>query len=365
MSPHVALGVGFPPTIGLDAKLRVWIDSSLIEGKQRLEQMVSKKSVAVLGSGGITPFHLDALRAVGFDISTIFSRPGSARLQNLAHQFQIPRSRDFEEFSEIAANSDGVLLAIETSAMEEHIVSLSKLDTPLLIEKPGALSSRALRSIDKLSPNLIARVAYNRRFYESVRMAKALKPKVLSATALWPEPSKSDEAFIKNGVHFVDLLRFVFGDFKIEGHKSLGANQGFASLLTSLEGGIPVSFQAVFGATTNAEIRLFLEDDSVFEIRPLESSRLFKDFKVLQPTETRKVRVYKPLQQEVSSEDSSNFKPGFLAQAEEFLAICSSPQDQQSGQVLPTLKDAVGTLELAEKLVSSISPSLSNLKSGQ
>lgn len=318
--------------------------------------MVSKKCVAVLGSGGIAPFHIDALRAVGVDISTIYSRPGSLRLADLSHHYQIPMSRDFEEFSEIAANSDGALLAIETSAMEEHIVSLSKLGTPLLIEKPGALSSEALRNIDKLSPNLIARVAYNRRFYESVRTAKALRPKVVSAIAIWPEPSKSDEAFKKNGVHFVDLIRFVFGDLKIEGHISLGTNRGFTSLLTSLEGGIPVSFQAVFGATANAEIRLFLDDDSVFEIRPLESSRLFKDFQVFQPTEARKVRVYEPLHQEMSSEESSNFKPGFLAQAEEFLSICSSAKDQQSGQILPTLKDAVGTLELAEKLVSPINP---------
>lgn len=324
--------------------------------------MVSKKRVAVLGSGGIAPFHIDAFKEVGFDISTIYSRPGSLRLLDLAHHYNIPVSRDFEEFSEIAANSDGVLLAIETSAMERHIVSLSELGTPLLIEKPGALSSKALRNIDKLNPNLIARVAYNRRFYESVRMAKALKPKVVSATALWPEPSRSDESFKKNGVHFVDLIRFVFGDLRIEGYKSLGTNRGFTSLLTTLEGGIPISFQAVFGATANAEIRLFLEDDSVFEIRPLESSRLFKGFQVLQPTETRKVRVYKPLIQELSSEESSNFKPGFLAQAEEFLSICSSVQDQQGGKILPTLKDAVGTLELAEKLVSPINPLLSNPK---
>ena len=322
--------------------------------------MLSNKRVAVLGSGGITPFHIDAFRAAGFEISTIFSRSGSPRLKNLADRYQIPASRDFLEFSETAANSDGVLLAIETSAMEEHIISLSKLGIPMLIEKPGALSSKTLHDVVVSTPNLNARVAYNRRFYNSVRTAKALKPKVVSAMALWPEPIKSDERFLANGVHFVDLMRFVFGDFKIEGHKSFGIDRGFTSLLATTEEDTPVIFHSAFGATANAEIRLFLDDDSVFEIRPLENSRLSKGFQVLEPTASRNLRVYKPLSQAMSEEESSQFKPGFLSQAQEFFAICSPEQDHRNEQILPTLSDAVRTLELAENLILRVNPILSN-----
>lgn len=310
-----------------------------------------QKKLVILGSGEIVRFHIEALRAAGFKINSIFSRPGSLRLQGLSRSYQVPMSGSFQEFSEQTRQADGVLLALETSAMERYAEALSSLGTPMLLEKPAALSSESLLRLKQKNPQLVAFVAYNRRFYESARYAKSLKPGILSVSAFWPEPTKSDEAFLKNGVHFVDFLRFVFGELTISQNQSLGKDKGFTSLLISDDNGFPVTFQAVFGAIANPEVKMFLDDGTVFEIRPLESSRLFNEFEVFEPTEKRNIRVYEPRYAEMTIEESSNFKPGFLAQAKEFMEICSRPSADKE-MILPTLEDAARTLRLAENLVS-------------
>jgi len=50
--------------------------------------------LGVVGSGSIVPFHLDALKAVGFTPTVVGTRPGSARTQSLAKKYSIATVAD-------------------------------------------------------------------------------------------------------------------------------------------------------------------------------------------------------------------------------------------------------------------------------
>lgn len=302
------------------------------------------------GAGPVSHFHVPTLRNAGFEIISCFTRKGSENLENFSKKFRIPQSPSMETFVSEVHKADGVVVAVKTAASIEMIRALAGGEKPMLVEKPGALSSTELFEIANEYPKTPIFVAYNRRFYKSFALAKEVNKEIQSVSVIWPEPGVTDKAFLANGVHMVDILRFILGDLKIVERRTLGVDRGFSCLLESKELKVPVSVNATYGGSSNAGIDIFLEDGSLMKFQPFESLNVYKGFEIEEPNGRKQIRSYRPILTKTLTEDDSRFKPGFEAQSHEFAQICSG-QAGLGSTSLPSILDAAESLSLAERML--------------
>ena len=301
------------------------------------------------GAGPVSHFHVPALRNAGFEIASCFTRKSSNNLENFSKKFQIPKSASMETFLSEILNADGVVVAVKTQASPEMIRALAAGQRPMLVEKPGALSSRELFEIANEYPKTPIFVAYNRRFYKGFALAKEMNHEIQSVSVIWPEPGGTDKAFLANGVHMVDILRFILGDLQIIERRTLGVDRGFSCLLESKVLEVPVSVNATYGGSSNAVIDIFLKDGTLMKFQPFETLSVYKGFEVEEPNVRKQIRSYSPILAKTITEDDSRFKPGFKSQSLEFAQICSGQADPSSTK-LPSVTEAAESLLIAEKM---------------
>jgi predicted dehydrogenase len=101
--------------------------------------------LGVVGSGSIVPFHLDALKAAGFEITNIGSRPGSEKTSALAAKFGAQALESWQEV--VASDVDAFLIAPETSVTPEILAAAIETGKPILVEKPVAYSSAEVTAL--------------------------------------------------------------------------------------------------------------------------------------------------------------------------------------------------------------------------
>lgn len=302
------------------------------------------------GAGPISHFHVPSLRNAGFQIVSAFSREGSANLEQFSNLFSIPKSPTMKAFESEIRKSDGVVVAVKTEASPKMIRALAGAEKPMLVEKPGALDSRTLTEIAREFEKTPIFVAYNRRFYKGFQLARERANDIQSVSVIWPEPGGTDKAFLTNGVHMVDTLRFILGNLRVIKNLTLGPNKGFSCLLESVERNTPVTVNSIYGTSSNASIDIFLIDGSIMKFRPFETMKIFEGFEIEEPNEQKHIRSYRPILTNTLTEENSSFKPGFEAQSHEFAQICSGEADLGS-TVLPNILDAAESLRLAEKMI--------------
>lgn len=309
---------------------------------------MKKLTLAYLGSGPISHYHVPAIRNAGFDITANFTRAGSDNLSKFGELYGLRVSETYEEFFESASSADATMVSVKTEAAPELVRDLSRIGKPMLVEKPGALDAEVLDELAKSTkyPELI-RFAYNRRLYRTVEFVKKFVPEIQAVSVCWPETKTSDHQFVINGCHLVDLIRYVMGDVEIVSLQSLGTDQGFIGQLSS-QTGVPISFVAPFGKAKRAEIVFYLEGARQITVSPLESARLFGSMEVIEPSAESPIRVYEPVVEEAIFETASEFKPGFEEQAKEFHRFCQNPD---SGSLLPDLAEAMKSLKLTNRLL--------------
>lgn len=305
------------------------------------------------GAGSISHYHVPALRNAGFEIVSCFTREGSQNLDLFSKKLQIPKSPSIGSFQSEIKESDGIVVALTTEANPEMIRALAVGQKPMLVEKPGAIDSSTLIKIAKEFPNNKIYVAYNRRFYRGFSIAKNRSRDIQSISVIWPEPGGTDKAFLTNGVHMVDTLRFILGDLTLVTRKTLGSDRGFSCLLESREWNVPVTVNAIYKASSNASISVFLREGSLMRFEPFETLKIFHGFDIEEPNERKQTRTYRPILKEKITENDSRFKPGFEAQSNEFFKICSGDSGLGS-TTLPDIFEAVESLRLAEKMVGVI-----------
>lgn len=302
------------------------------------------------GAGPVSHFHVPALRNAGFEIVSCFTREGSKNLEQFSKTLQIPKSPSMKSFEGQIGESDGIVVAVKTEASPEMIRALAAGEKPMLVEKPGALDSRTLLEIANEYRRTPIFVAYNRRFYDGFSLAREMAQEIHSVSVIWPEPGGTDKSFLTNGVHMVDILRYILGDLQVVSLRSLGADRGFACLLESTEWSLPVTVNAIYGTSSNAAISIFLKDGSLMRFEPFETLKSYQGFDVEEPNQRKQIRGYNPILKKTLIEDDSRFKPGFESQSLEFAQICSGESDIGS-TTLPSIFDAVESLRLAEKMV--------------
>ena len=323
--------------------------------------------IGVIGTGAIVPFHIDALRASGFQLDTLVFNTNLDRAKMLQETFGFKSlTNNFLDLQ--SAQLDCFLVATSAFSIETVLNKLWKFELPILVEKPVTINTGFFDKIPETSREK-TQVAYNRRFYSSVRTFKEQLNNVSEVgfrinvpENSWNE-SMSPQKFIENlkinTVHVIDLMFFLFGAdlmlnyvqvfettstlLSINCHLS---NSKYSGTL-SITNGVPDTYSV---SAFCAGLKL--------ELQPLEMFSSADKMRVVQPTLESPIRRYMPLSEsnwEIAKEDLE-FKPGFYFQAQAFKSLC------ESGKLTPesaTLTHAAQVIAFCDEISKYIESKLS------
>lgn len=315
----------------------------------------SKPRAALIGAGAIAPFHVAALRAVGFVVDHIAASPKSKRAAAFATDYNIARcwSNPVELIE--SGTWDAIVIAASTEVLPLLLSHVVKVGRPCLIEKPVAFDGAEILKFAKYEE--LVRVAYNRRFYSASAVAKSFadSKSCIFRLELPDTAQTADDDFVglravrENSVHGLDLLRYVVGPYRIE--KRLDVAHPRARIATVISDGGHVG-SIVLNWNCPANFSLVLDSaPQRFEMRPFEMGSLYEGMEVLEPSAAVPVRRYVPklIEQVSSFPDADGFKPGFIGQAQSLMqCVKKGFWDERSA----TLADAAAVADIAKSLTS-------------
>ena len=322
--------------------------------------MSSAKKLAIIGTTNIAIAHLDAARAVGFDVVHVAGSLQSATAQKFAETHGI--SRVWADPMALAADKDAwdaIVIASSTNSMIGLLAAAMSTGKPVLAEKPIGHTSNSLDPLLTVAENVL--VGFNRRFYSSVQEAKRfiasgapclLHLELPESVQVDTETGLRDVSRVTtNSTHGLDLINYVTGGLTIESVYSVGVagdKQGKVLIAKSSRGDL-CSVSANWNAPANFSLTIDRGDER-FELRPLEMGALYRGMEVAPPTPETPMRIYKPIKviNFVPSGDDSTLKPGFLSQCQ---ALMNKIEGKHS-DVAATLHDAKIALQFAEALIS-------------
>jgi predicted dehydrogenase len=319
--------------------------------------------LAIIGSGSVSEFHIQAALKAGFSISAIAASDYSKSANYLHKKYDIPKY--FVTTTELLNSNfyDCLLLSIQPEVTENLLSHIVDKEVPILIEKPVVLDSKKLEDFE--SNNKIC-VGYNRRYYSTINELYAtqlVKPGFFHFSIVETtldkkfNPFEIQQILLKNTVHFFDLIHFLIPnfnlvDFAFSAHNlnsnwRIFQNQKFV-------GSLSLSF--------NSKKNSFIEFENYHEnlvLKPLENLYKYDILRKLPPRRNIPYKRYKPSNSN-SLENSfikelGFFKPGFLGQHQDFFDFCTTKIRPMK---LASLKDAKNALQTAEIVFRNISEHL-------
>jgi predicted dehydrogenase len=318
------------------------------------------KRLAIIGTTNIAIAHLDAARAVGFDVVHVAGSPQSATAPKFATTHGI--SRVWADPMALAADKDAwdaIVIASSTNSMIGLLAAAMSTGKPVLAEKPIGHTSSSLDQLLTSTENVL--VGFNRRFYSSVQEAKRfiasgapclLHLELPESVQVDTETGSRDVSRVTtNSTHGLDLINYITGGLTIESVYAVGVagdKQGKVLIARSQMGDL-CSVSANWNAPANFSLTIDRGDER-FELRPLEMGALDRGMEVASPTPETQMRTYKPIKviNFLPSGDDSTLKPGFLSQCQ---ALMNKIEGKHS-DVAATLHDAKIALQFAEALIS-------------
>lgn len=309
------------------------------------------------------------MKAAGFEITAVCSRPGSRTPYTFASRHEIPHVFDSPAaLLEARTLWDALLIAVPPEATLPLLQRAVPLGVPILVEKPGARAAVGLKPF--LGKQLPVLVGYNRRFYPPVEKLRALIAESRGAFLghLMISESVGDEqggdpsqAFsrrvISNTVHALDLLRFLLGSLKIESARPVmgaqGRLTGISALLRAVDSGSLINVAATWNAPANLSLTL-VRPELRAVLEPFEELRVYRSMQRIEPTPEMPLRRYLPQQDVQVTLDKVDFtyKPGFYRQAQALRTVALGGEATDAA----TLDDAYHALALAEGILSCLRP---------
>ena len=228
---------------------------------------------------------------------------------------------DFKQFSHaIVAVNEKYCLSVVSLLIKNKIQNI-------LIEKPGAKNIHELKKLQKIESRSKSKIyiAYNRRFYESVKFVKDLvkKDKGITSTTFsfteWIDKIKSAKFekylmkkwFYFNSLHLIDLIFYLIGDPKLIFSKSDKKNKNFTKSLYLGFGiskkNIHFSYHSNWESAGRWEILLYTKKRKVI-LSPLEKVQI-------QNRNSAKIEFLK-----FNSMRDEKFKPGIPGMIDSFLS---------------------------------------------
>ena len=318
------------------------------------------KRLGVIGAGKIVPYHIDALREVGFLIEGVCATPQSINARKIAAKFGIPNVYD-EVDHLIESEVDALLIAVPKEFLLETLIKSLPSGKKILIEKPVYVGSVEFPSTPH-AENVM--VAYNRRFYKTVQTLVS-KICIADSGSIYchipelsshpkPSPNIIANEVMGNTVHYIDLVHYILSKTSPEVKYEILENSlsNSSCVLRFYTRRFHAILHLTFGSPGNYGIRFDNGSTSVL-LTPLESFKEYDQMMVIEPSELSPLRKYVPAKSEkVDTDFHENlvFKPGFLEQSKEFMKFVSG-QPLNKGA---TLKDAQRAAKIAVEISSRI-----------
>lgn len=321
------------------------------------------KNLAIIGSGNIAPFHIEAAKNAGFNITSIAASTNSESARILSVKYGIPDY--FSNVSDLLIDNsfDCLSIMIPPAATEQLLSKISTINKPTIIEKPTALSSTFLENfID--NENII--VGFNRRFYKSISELKSEASKhegIYSFEAVESlEPNCNiyesiENTLVNNTIHMVDLIKYLIGDYELREFVFSEINYMLRSRIyanNNYKGELQISF----GSKKNTKIEFETEHSNLI-LKPLENLQRFNAMKITEPSRNMPVRTYLPTWTDVRIKnevfETGTLKPGFADQYVEFMEFCKKGIASSRMATLEDVHSALRKCELiAKQYVSAL-----------
>tara|TARA_Y100001936_G_C16014803_1_gene635857 strand:- start:189 stop:1136 length:948 start_codon:yes stop_codon:yes gene_type:complete len=308
--------------------------------------------VVIIGVSKIVHFHITALREVGLEpIAIASSNPNSLTVEKFAKENNI--SKYYFDWKKMLNEEtfDGIIIATRIESTIEILSESLKFNIPIFVEKPVGLYSKSLKKIIENAHKKIL-VGYNRRYYKTVKRIRELLKDEQSVLANITTPElQTNRNFFDNTAHSIDLLRFIFGELKIEFIKKIISNNKIKGVIAifSTKSNHFVQFTGNWGASDNFSLITYLGKKKL-ELKPYEELNIFEEIDIIEPTDESPIRKYVPKKiQTIKLDDvDTKFKPGFFQQMTEFSEMIAKNSPPKFGS---TLSDAQKTLEIYEELI--------------
>jgi predicted dehydrogenase len=294
-------------------------------------EYILKPKLAIIGAGGIALSHINAAKAVGFELYGICGTPNSLRADKLHNEFNFTRKfRDYNSL--IDSGIDAVAVISKTESIVEIYRQVVDLNIPVLVEKPFSINIKDYNSFNLNNSKTL--VGYNRRFYSSINMIKetVLKGnfhhcKIHISELSWKPDAQLEEqhlSILDNSVHSLDLITYLFGKCKIINIKKNSKKNQINSIFVTLRSatGQEIDLSVSFGIPINSFIEIWL-DESVLLCKPIENFIQYDKIAMFPADEQTKYKRYIPESSKkwLLSKNDYNFKPGFFEQYKEFFEL--------------------------------------------
>ena len=314
---------------------------------------MKRNKIILVGTSPIVEFHVNALRKSGLNPTTVASsNKNSSSQEKFSAENNIKKSySDWKNMID-EEEHDGILIAARVESTIEILEYAIKQNIPILVEKPVSVNSKDIKKLIKNSHEMIM-VGYNRRFYKTVNILKNFvleENTPVIASMIAPESSNIMD-FFNNSSHSVDMLRYIFGEIKLEYVKKLIVNDMQKGLVATFSNDRKdvIQFIGNWNASDNFGLSVF-RDKKRFELKPYEKLNIYNEMDVIEPTSSSPIRKYVPkLIDRVNLEPlDEQFKPGFYQQSNAFSELIRNKKKMPSAA---SLNDALKNIEICEELV--------------
>ena len=178
--------------------------------------------LGVVGAGKFIPFHLAAATQVGFELEGVVARDYSENAKRIAKEYGFKECHPtLSSFISSGKHYDAILIGCDISALFTVLNDLSKLNIPILIEKPIFTDRLQLENLESIANQEKILVGYNRRYYKTIQRTKEIINQNPSARVNFRIPELSGvenqnenmvrNIVIGNTVHMIDLIQFCLG----------------------------------------------------------------------------------------------------------------------------------------------------------
>lgn len=199
--------------------------------------MIKTVNVAIIGAGRIAEHHLKAIKKVrGFCLKAICDL-NKDKASNFSKKYKVPFYLDYNQMLKKERFIDVVAVMTPSGCHYEHCKDiLIKYKKNLIVEKPTFLRPSHVKDIYKIANKLKLKIfpVFQNRFNKSIKkIKKEIKTKkigkinIVSIRVRWCRPqryynlaewrgtySHDGGALTNQGVHHIDLLRYLIGEVK-------------------------------------------------------------------------------------------------------------------------------------------------------
>lgn len=318
-------------------------------------EYILKPKICFIGAGNVSEHHIKAAKDNGFALHGICGRNGSLRAKRIAEKYNF--NNYWKSIEAIDINElDAISIIVDPANLIKIYRKFEKTNLAILIEKPVALETRKIDSVNKQRSKTM--VAFNRRYYSSVNQFKRNLSELnyfqghanLSELSwnLNPTNKEKIEILKSNGIHYFDLLLYLFGKPEsIHFNKISNKSKIFGgSCVINFGHNKIITLNINFGIPNNHSLEIYSEN-RIFRLKPLEIFSKTIGMKHESIGES-KIKSYVPILEDtwrLSKQDIA-YKAGFFEMYKTFLSIAKNDFELH----FPNINDAKNALEFAENI---------------